>query len=262
MIYTTAEHRTWSRLYERMMPRWEAGAVPVFLDGIRKLGLAADHVPALVEVNERLRPLTGFQAVEVKGYIAAPEFFAYLKRRQFPTVTAVRREDQMDYLPEPDLFHDVAGHVPMHTHPVFADTLSALGALGEAKVCDALARFFWFTIEFGLMETPRGLRAYGSGLLSSFGELEYALHSPSVERRKFDLREVLATPFEIDHFQNRLFVIGGFEELYAAVRQLPVELAALRLRQEEHNGRAQQEVAGVQNEREIESALVGGGTHG
>ena len=138
----------------------------------------------------------------------------------------------MDYLPEPDIFHDVAGHVPMHTSPVFADTLASYGALAadlhdEESVAGALARFFWYTIEFGLMDTPQGLRAYGSGLLSSFGELDYALHSANVVRRPFDLAEVLATPFEIDHFQNQLFVVDSFEQLYEAVGELRSQFATL-----------------------------------
>jgi phenylalanine-4-hydroxylase len=229
MSYTKAEHAIWQRLYERMLPRWEAGATPVFLDGLAALNLEPGHVPELDEVNRRLAPLTGFQAVAVDGYMPAVEFFAHLRRRQFPTVTRVRREDQMDYLPEPDLFHDVAGHVPMHTNRVFADTLASFGALaeemhGDERVSGALARFFWYTIEFGLMDCGGGLKAYGSGLMSSFGELDHALHSSAVERRAFDLKEVIATPFEIDHYQNRLYVVGSFEELYEAVGRLRVEV--------------------------------------
>lgn len=225
MSYEPHEHAIWKRLYERMLPRWEQGATPVFLAGVAKLALAPDHVPELSEVNARLAPLTGFQAVAVPGYVPAAVFFEHLSQRRFPTVTSVRAEAQMDYLPEPDIFHDVAGHVPMHTSPVFADTLASYGALAadlhdEASVAGALARFFWYTVEFGLMDTPQGLKAYGSGLLSSFGELDYALHSPNVVRRPFDLAEVLATPFEIDHFQNQLFVVDSFEQLYAAVGEL------------------------------------------
>lgn len=235
MPYTTQEHAIWRRLYERMLPRWERCATTVFLDGVAKLNLAPDHVPELTEVNSRLAPLTGFQAVPVAGYVPAVEFFAHLKRRQFPTVITMRREDQMDYLPEPDIFHDVAGHVPMHTNPVFADTLASFGALAEElhddeQVAGALARFFWFTIEFGLMESPNGLRAYGSGLMSSFGELDHALHSSIVDRRPFRLAEVLETPFEIDHYQNRLYVIESFDQLYEAVTELRMQFAPLRLR--------------------------------
>ena len=232
MLYTEQQHATWRKLYERMLPQWDRCATPVFLNGVHQLALAPDHVPQLSEVNVRLAPLTGFQAVAVPGFVPAVEFFAHLKSRRFPTVTSVRREDQLDYLPEPDIFHDVAGHVPMHTDPVFADALSSFGALAgelhnDEQVGGALARFFWFTIEFGLMETSTGLRAYGSGLLSSFGELEYALHSSEVERRPFKLSEVIETHFEIDHFQNRLFVIEGFDQLYSAVGELRSRFAPL-----------------------------------
>lgn len=239
MLYTQQEHATWRKLYERMLPQWDRCATPVFLSGVHKLALAPDHVPQLSEVNARLAPLTGFQAVEVPGYVPAVEFFSHLKSRRFPTVTSVRHEDQLDYLPEPDIFHDVAGHVPMHTDPVFADALSSFGALAEElhndeQVGGALARFFWFTIEFGLMETDKGLRAYGSGLMSSFGELEYALHSPEVARCPFQLSQVIETPFEIDHFQKRLFVIEGFDQLYEAVNELRIQFAPLGLGQEKH----------------------------
>ena len=244
MPYKQHEHAVWTRLYQRMLPCWERSATPVFLDGICKLGLKPDHVPELSEVNALLAPLTGFQAVPVAGYVPAAEFFSHLKERRFPTVTKVRSESQMDYLPEPDIFHDVAGHVPMHTSPVFADTLASYGALAaelhdEERVSGALARFFWFTIEFGLMDTPQGLRAYGSGLLSSFGELDYALHSPNVTRRPFDLAEVLATPFEIDRFQNCLYVVDSFDQLYDAVGQLRSQFSALSFGQKKHDHRSQ-----------------------
>jgi len=218
-----------------MLPRWEHGATDVFLNGVAKLNLAPDHVPELSEVNCRLAPLTGFQAVAVEGYVPAVDFFAHLKRRHFPTVITMRREGQMDYLPEPDIFHDVAGHVPMHTDPVFAETLADFGALAEElhddeQVAGALARFFWFTIEFGLISTCKGLQAYGSGLMSSYGELEHALHSAEVDRREFRLSAVLATDFEIDHYQNRLYVIESFEQLYEAVGELRAQFAPLRFR--------------------------------
>jgi phenylalanine-4-hydroxylase len=228
-VYTPAEHQVWRTLYTRMLPRWEQFATDAFLSGVEKLNLHPGHVPQLAEINARLRPLTGFQAVEVPGYVPAVEFFGHLRRRQFPTVTTLRRADQLDYLPEPDIFHDVAGHVPMHTNAVFADTLARFGALAENlhdddAVSQPLARFFWFTIEFGLMDCGGQLKAYGSGLLSSYGELEFALTSRAVERRPFQLAEVLATPFAIDHFQNRLYVLESFEQLYAAVEELESSL--------------------------------------
>ncbi len=225
--YSPEENAVWRQLYERMLPRWERWGTRPFLDGLAKLKLAPDHVPQLDEVNERLRPLTGFQAVAVPGYIEAKRFFAHLAQREFPTVVKVRAASELDYLPEPDIFHDVAGHVPMHTDAVFAGTLERFGALAEVLADGEsveLARFFWFTIEFGLMREEGRLKAYGSGLMSSYGEMEYALASPKVERREFDLAEVLRTPFEIDHYQNRLYVIESFEQLYEAVGELESSL--------------------------------------
>lgn len=227
--YMPEENAIWRTLYERMLPRWRQWGTRPFLDGLAKLNLAPDHVPELDEVNGRLKPLTGFRAVAVPGYIEAKDFFAHLARREFPTVVSVRQADQLDYLPEPDIFHDVAGHVPMHTDPVFADTLARFGALARdlhdsQAVKNELARFFWFTIEFGLMRENGALKAYGSGLMSSFGEIEFALTLPHVERRDFKLADVIATPFEIDHYQNRLYVIESFEQLYEAVGELESSL--------------------------------------
>jgi phenylalanine-4-hydroxylase len=218
--YSHAEHAVWRKLYERMMPRWRRWATAEFLEGQAKLRLEPGRIPQLDDVNERLAPLTGFRAVPVPGYIEATDFFAHLARREFPTVLSVRTEQQLDYLPEPDIFHDVAGHVPMHTDPVFARTLERVGALARHGHTTELARFFWFTIEFGLIRQNGALKAYGSGLLSSYGEIEFALASPHVERLSFRLADVIATPFEIDHYQNKLYVIESFDELYEAVGAL------------------------------------------
>ncbi len=219
--YPAAEHQIWSKLYQRMLPKWERHGTAVFLSGLEKLALNESSIPQLPDLNARLFPLTGFQAIPVDGYIGATDFFAHLQQRKFPTVTRVRNETQLDYLPEPDIFHDVAGHVPMHTDPTFAAVLQRFGSLPHNE---ALARFFWFTVEFGLIEERGHLKAYGSGLMSSFGELDYALTSPNVVRRPFQLAEVMATPFEIDHFQNRLYVIESFNQLYDAVAELESSL--------------------------------------
>jgi phenylalanine-4-hydroxylase len=204
-----------------MLPKWQRHGTQVFLQGLEKLSLNETTIPQLSDLNGKLQPLTGFQAIPVVGYLGATEFFKHLQQRKFPTVTRVRNETQMDYLPEPDIFHDVAGHVPMHTDPTFAAVLQRFGSLPHNE---AIARFFWFTIEFGLIEERGQLKAYGSGLMSSFGELDYALTSPNVDRRPFQLAEVMATPFEIDHFQNRLYVIESFDQLYDAVAELESSL--------------------------------------
>ncbi len=200
-LYSDANHETWRRLYARLAPRWEKYANRHFLAGLRLLCLSPDRVPRLEDVNRFLSPLTGFQAKAVSGYVPAFVFLDCLRNRAFPTTITIRRADQLDYLPEPDIFHDVAGHVPMHTDPHFAETLVRFGECAHTaadvvagirdeserlhtltSIVKAMARFFWFTIEFGLMRSPQGLRVYGSGLLSSYGEIEHAIESPAVQR--------------------------------------------------------------------------------
>ena len=238
-LYSELNHETWRKLYARMAPRWDRYANRYFLDGIHTLCLSPSRVPRLEEVNRFLKPLTGFQAKAVSGYVPAFLFFDCLRNRTFPTTITIRRADQLDYLPEPDIFHDVAGHVPMHTDASFADALVRLGecantAAGLAasipeeadrlktltSIVKAMARFFWFTIEFGLMRSPSGLRVYGSGLLSSFGEIEHALESPSVQRFPMQLEWVINQSFEIHHYQPLLFVVESFEHLFGLVEHL------------------------------------------
>jgi phenylalanine-4-hydroxylase len=238
-LYSDQNHEAWRRLYARMAPRWEKYANQHFLDGIQALCLHPRRIPRLEEINRFLKPLTGFQAKAVSGYVPAFLFFDCLRNRTFPTTITIRRADKLDYLPEPDIFHDVAGHVPMHTDRHFAAALVRLGECahtaavlaasipGEAdrlktltSVVKALARFFWFTIEFGLMRSPGGLRVYGSGLLSSFGEIEHAVQSPSVQRFPMQLEWVVNQSFEIDHYHPLLFVVESFEHLFGLVGQL------------------------------------------
>jgi len=238
-LYSEENHETWRRLYARMASRWDRYANSHFLDGVHSLCLSPQCVPRLEEVNRFLGPLTGFQAKAVSGYVPAFLFFDCLRNRVFPTTITIRRGDQLDYLPEPDIFHDVAGHVPMHTDRHFAEALVRLGECahtaaglaagipGEAdrlkiltSIVKAMARFFWFTIEFGLMRSDGGLRVYGSGLLSSFGEIEHAIESPSVQRFPMQLEWVINQSFEINHYQPLLFVVESFEHLFGLVEQL------------------------------------------
>src|SRR5271154_4552897 len=182
-LYSEENHEAWRRLFARIQPRWEQYANPHFLRGVEALQLPPDRIPRLDEVNRRLEPLTGFQAKAVSGYVPRFLFFDCLRRRAFPNPITIRDKDRMDYLPEPDIFHDVAGHVPMHTEKAFADVLSRFGdcahtaieitscirdekerARRHTSIVRAMARFFWFTIEFGLMRGRGGICAYGSGL--------------------------------------------------------------------------------------------------
>jgi phenylalanine-4-hydroxylase len=238
-LYSAENQRAWRLLYTRMEPLWEHFATTAFMEGRQKLGLRSDAVPLLDDVNLRLAPLTGFRAQPVSGYIPALNFFDSLSRREFPTTVTVRPMTSLDYIAEPDIFHDVAGHVPMHTHPDFAAVLGRFGrcahtaaelCAGLADRCEAkervksivrgLARAFWFTIEFGLMNSKDGLRAYGSGLLSSHGELPHALKSPRVHRAPFQLEWAIHTHVDFDRYQCLLFVIDSFDQLFGEVEKL------------------------------------------
>lgn len=238
-LYSAENHETWRRLYDRMLPQWEKYANKHFLKGIENLCLDPTQVPRLDDVNKFLNPLTGFKAKPVSGYVPAYQFFDCLRLRDFPTTITVRDIQTLDYLPEPDIFHDIAGHVPMHTDKAFADTLVRFGdcARTAADICQsvrdpeerihrvtsiikAMARFFWFTIEFGLMRDGDGVKAYGSGLLSSYGELEYSIESPDVQRYPVQMEWVVNQYFEIDHYQPLLFVVDSFDHLFDLVDEL------------------------------------------
>jgi len=238
-LYSQANHQAWRNLFQRIRPRWERYANDHFLNGIQALDLPHDHVPRLSDINRKLQPLTGFQAKPVSGYVPGFLFFDCLRRREFPTTITIRPKDRMDYLPEPDIFHDVAGHVPMHTERAFADTLVRFGDCAHTAVeitagirdqqertrrlrniIKAMSRFFWFTVEFGLMRGPRGTVAYGSGLLSSYGELEHAIESDEVQRYPIQMEWVINQVAEIDHYQPLLFIVDNFDHLFELVDRL------------------------------------------
>jgi phenylalanine-4-hydroxylase len=238
-LYTPANHEAWRRLCDRIRPRWERYANSHFLKGIETLHLPSDRIPRLADINRILRPITGFQARAVSGYVPAFLFFDCLRRREFPTTITIRSGDQLDYLPEPDVFHDVAGHVPMHTEKAFADALVRFGDCAHtavevtagihdenvrshrlASILRAMSRFFWFTVEFGLMRNPEGTFAYGSGLLSSYGELQHAIDSKEVGRYPLQLEWVINQAFEIDRYQPILFFVNSFDHLFELVNRL------------------------------------------
>jgi phenylalanine-4-hydroxylase len=238
-LYSEENHEAWRRLFARIQPRWERYANDHFLRGIEALELAPDRVPRLSEVNRRLQPLTGFQARPVSGYVPGFLFFDCLRRREFPTTITIRDKDRMDYLPEPDIFHDVAGHVPMHTEKEFADILVRFGDCAHTAVemtstvadrterarrltniIKAMSRFFWFTVEFGLMRGPQGTCAYGSGLLSSYGELEHAIESDDVQRYPVQMEWLINQGAEIDRYQPLLFIVDSFDHLFSLVDRL------------------------------------------
>jgi phenylalanine-4-hydroxylase len=197
-------------------------AAPEFVAGLRLLGTDASHIPVLTEASERLQRLTGFEIIGVPGLIPEADFFAHLAERRFPVTVWMRRRDELDYLVEPDLFHDFFGHVPMLAHTVFANFIQAYGAIGARASTPAqlkmLARLYWYTVEFGLVATSRGLRAYGAGILSSSGETVYATRASGPARIGFDLQRVLCTNYLIDAYQKTYFVIDSYEQLMQATR--------------------------------------------
>ena len=226
--YTAENHQAWSLLYERRMDTLRDTGSRLFLEGAERIGLRADRVPDLSDVNARLDRLTGWNAVPVSGFIPAADFFGCLAQRRFPTTVTVRPLEQLDYLPEPDIFHDVFGHVPLHADPVFAAFLQRFGQVAARarteEETQQMARLFWFTVEFGLVHERGATRVYGSGLISSAGDAHNAL-SDRCERRPFSLEAVIAQPFEIDHFQDVLFVVEDFSQLFDAVDAMALRIA-------------------------------------
>jgi phenylalanine-4-hydroxylase len=246
--YSDENQEAWRKLYARIRTRWARYANDQFLQGVEALRLPADHIPHLSEINQRLQPLTGFQAKAVSGYVPGFLFFDCLRRREFPTTITIRLAERMDYLPEPDIFHDLAGHVPMHTSKAFADTLVRFGDCAHTaarmtadirdeaerarrltSIIRALSRFFWFTVEFGLMRGRDGIRAYGSGLMSSYGELRHAIESDEVQRYPLQLEWVINQGAEIDHYQPLLFLVDSFDHLFDLVDKLEQWMLAGKL---------------------------------
>ncbi|MBV9044460.1 MAG: phenylalanine 4-monooxygenase [Alphaproteobacteria bacterium] len=217
--YGAAEHGVWKTLYERQAKVLPGRACDEFLTGLKKLGLEAEGIPNLERMSDGLEKLTGWRVVAVPSLVPDEVFFDHLANRRFPAGQFIRRADQLDYLEEPDVFHDVFGHVPMLAHPVFADYMQAYGkggqrALNEFHALKNLARLYWYTVEFGLIKKPEGLRIYGSGIVSSRSESIYAVESPSPNRIGFDLERVMRTEYRIDDFQESYFVIDSFDALF------------------------------------------------
>ena len=221
--YTQEDHDIWKLLYSRRMEALKETGSAIYLSGAKAIGLEPDKLPNLAEVNTRLAARTGWAAMGVGGFMPPVVFFRCLAARRFPTTLTVRPRAKLDYLPEPDIFHDVFGHVPLHADPVFADFLQHFGALAAVspgeKETEEMARLFWFTVEFGLIKEGGRTKVYGSGLISSHGDAANAL-GPKCDRRPFDLDAVIAQPYEIDRMQDVLFVVESFEQLFAAVETI------------------------------------------
>lgn len=215
--YTADEHAVWDTLFARQTAMLPGRASEAFLRGIDVLRLSKPGIPDFEELSERLMAATGWRVVAVPGLVPDDVFFDHMANRTFVAGNFIRRADQLDYLQEPDVFHDVFGHVPMLADPVFADYMAAYGRGGQRAgsmgALKRLARLYWYTVEFGLVEEAGGLRIYGAGIVSSRGESIFALDDPSPNRIGFDLARTMRTEYRIDDYQQSYFVIPSFEEL-------------------------------------------------
>ena len=221
--YTAAEHDLWRQLYARQVGVARKYAADAFLTGLKTLQMPEDRIPRFEEASEKLHALTGWTIVAVPGLIPEDAFFLHLAKRQFPVTVWLRRPDEIDYLVEPDVFHDFFGHVPLLSQPVFADYLQEYGRKGteaiELGTTKMLTRLFWYMVEFGLIRSADGIKAYGAGMLSSATETAFSVAGQEPHRIKFDLRRIMHTDYRIDSFQQSYFVIDDFAELFSAMQQ-------------------------------------------
>ncbi|MDW5444702.1 phenylalanine 4-monooxygenase [Polaromonas sp. SM01] len=215
--YTAADHDTYRRLYERQAALLPGLACDEFIAALPSLGIK-DHIPRFEAINERLYKATQWEIVAVPGLIPEVPFFTLLANRKFPVTDWLRTPEEFDYIVEPDVFHDLFGHVPLLFNPVFADHMQEYGKGGlkahGLHACEQLSRLYWYTIEFGLIQQKDGLRAYGAGILSSSGELQYSVTSPEPQRLALDIERVMRTRYKIDSYQRTYFVINSFQELF------------------------------------------------
>lgn len=215
--YTAEENAVWATLYKRQLPIVESHACKEYLDGLALLNLPKDHIAQVPEISSALKKATGWVLESVPALIPSEKFFSLLAEKKFPAATFIRTQEELNYLKEPDMFHEAFGHCPLLTNQGYADFTQAYGNLAltaSPEDREMLARLYWFTIEFGLINTPSGLRAYGGGILSSIGETQYCLESPIPKRLPFDPIEALRTPFRIDIMQPIYFVIDSFDVLF------------------------------------------------
>ncbi len=209
----------YARLFARQVRQAQGQACEEFIESLGQLG-AADRIPHFDAISQSLARATGWEVVAVPGLIPEHAFFSLLAHRRFPVTVWLRSPAEFDYIVEPDVFHDLYGHVPLLFNPVFADYMQAFGRGGlkaeGLQALEYLARLYWYTVEFGLIATPRGLRVYGAGILSSVGETHYALTSAQPQRIAFALKRVLRTPYKIDDYQSTYFVVESFDQLFEA----------------------------------------------
>ena len=218
-LYSDEEQAVWRLLLERQSALARRYACAEFLQGLETLGIG-ETIPDFAAVNAKLEPLTGWRVVAVPGLIPDAAFYDHLAHRRFPVTVWIRKREELDYLVEPDLFHDFFGHVPLLTDPVFADYMQEYGRRGveAGPNVHLLARLYWFTVEFGLIRTAQGLKVYGAGIVSSAAEIRHAIEGEGVERLPFDAATVMHRPYEIDRLQNTYFVLDDFRQLFDAAQ--------------------------------------------
>jgi phenylalanine-4-hydroxylase len=222
--YSAEEHALWALLFRRQSELIAGYAAPEFQRGVLALGASSSSIPRFEDTNRVLEELTGWQIVAVPGLIPEQNFFDHLAHRRFPVTVWIRRPEEIDYLVEPDIFHDFFGHVPLLTNPVFARFLQAYGEAGPKALAipgglRMLSRLYWYMVEFGLIRNRGRLCVYGAGILSSKGETVYSIESPVPQRLRFELLRVMRTDYRIDSFQHTYFVLESFEELFEACYQ-------------------------------------------
>lgn len=223
--YTPADHAMWKQLFERQMQQLPRIASEAYLSGIDKVGFVANHIPNFAaDTNPRLRKLTGWEVYVVPGLIPHQEFYQHLANRQFPASTWLRKPEQLDYLEEPDMFHDTFGHVPLLSNRAFCEFMAdlskvALDYIDDDEALQRLSRLYWYTVEFGMIREKGKLKIYGGGIISSPGESAYCLRE-DVPKIDFEVARLLDTPYHIDRYQDHYFVIESYEQLYGSVNEI------------------------------------------
>jgi phenylalanine-4-hydroxylase len=222
--YTNEDFEVWKFLFERQMPALKEVAAQEYLQGIDNICFTSDKIPDIYETNKLLGTQTGWELIVVPGIIKEPDFFNLLSQKKFPATTWIRKKESLDYLPEPDMFHDVFGHVPLLTHYHFTEFFQTIGKLGvqhlqNEQVVAMLGRLYWFTIEFGLIRTNNILKIYGAGIISSYGETKFSL-SKEPKHIPYDASVIMNTPYVNDHIQDTYYVIDSFEQLYRSIETI------------------------------------------
>lgn len=222
--FTQTDHNIWKVLFERQISLLQGRAAEEVMQGLKELEICGNKIPKLSAINHILNKKTGFSIIPVKGFIPEDLFFKFLSERKFPSTCFIRKPNQLDYLEEPDIFHDVFGHVPLLVNPVFADFMELFGCKGLEAIEEDMLKFaatlYWFTVEFGLIRSVNGLRIYGAGIISSKGESIYCLESEDPIRVKFNILRTMKTQYHIDSFQKTYFVIENFQQLFDTLNNL------------------------------------------